>query len=398
MRPEFCILESVNYFSKVVFANPGRMKILQTPSPSASLLLLAVVALAIPLSVAEDVPLASKASQSALVADSQTMFLFEVSIAVLVGIFVIVFSFGTITNIKLARTVGTELKDILSEQFVNFGTVDGKLLLKDGQACYWFYATGRRYTSGLTVFMDLAKRMDIFSYTSHFMGRPQKDRCIFFLPLTNDFQMAPMSLFLVRKKELLRLRELQEGNPLKEVEALGADVSYMNDIPGDFLTMAEHGDIVSALLPNKIRRIIRDNAKHLISMHITDNGADWEPQSRVSKRMIRIEFTLPIKRSQIPQVLEGMATIGMHLVDAAAETVVTSSVRKKALDLRKKATMEEDRLVQKRRAEEAADRRVQKKKEEEEAVGKMSREKQLKYEEKKRKKELATRIKKATRK
>lgn len=340
----------------------------------------------------------SNPSGNPLVADKQTMMLFEVAVATLVVVFFIVFLFGMNSNKTLARSLANNLTEILSMQFEKIGVDGDKLLLKDGHSYYWFYATGRRYTSGLTVLMDLAKRMDLFSYTSSLLTTPQKDKCIFFLPLTHEFNMEPISLFLVRKKELTRLKDVNEGVSLKEVEALGAHVTEANGLPSDFVVMTEHSDVLQVLLPESIRSVIRENARHIVSVHVTDNGASWEAQSQASKRLVRVEFTLPVKSSQTSSVLEAMSALSLHLVDLAAEARITPTARKKALDLRKKAAQEGEKLVQRKRAEEAANRKQQKKKEEEEAVGKMSREKQIKYEEKKRKKEIAARMKKATRK
>lgn len=341
---------------------------------------------------------ASRGSESPLVADEQTMVLAELGMAALLVACTITFVIGSISNASLARKISGHMQDIVGPQFARVGTNSGETLLKDGQSFFWFYATGRRYTSGLTVFMDLAKRMDVFSYTSSFFSAPLKDRIIFYLPLTDDFDMEPMSLFLVRKKELARLRDLNEGVALREAEAVAARVLELNGIPVDFVCMTEHGDIATALLPERIRKLVQEHGRYINSIHLAENGASWDGQSCLTKRLVRVDFSLPMKTSLLPSVLEAMTRISLHLVDAAGEVKISSAAKKKALELRKKAVQDTERRIQKKRAEEAAERRQEKKKEEEEAVGKMSREKQMKYEEKKRKKELNARMKKATRK
>lgn len=340
----------------------------------------------------------SKRSESPLIADENTMQLFEMAMAALVVAFAITFMYGSITNRSLARKVAKLMEDLLIPEFAHLGVSSTEKLLKDGESYYWYYATGRRYTSGLTVFMDLAKRMDVFAYTSGFFSAPQKDRIIFYLPLTDDFDMEPMSLLLVRKKELSRLRELKEGAPLREAETVAANVLELNGIPVDFVCMTEHSDVATALLPERIRTLIQENGKYINSIHVAENGASWDSQCTLTKRLIRVDFSLPGKSSLLPAVLQAMLQISMHLVDAAGEVKLTPVSKKKAIELRKKAVQEAERHIQKKRAEEATTRRLEKKKEEEEAVGKMSREKQMKYEEKKRKKEINARMRKATRK
>lgn len=335
---------------------------------------------------------------SALVADKQTVLFFELFVASLVVIYVICFLYGSHQNLNLARAVAHNLRNILEYQFVSFGTEEGKTLLKDGQSYFWYHATGRRNTSGLTVFLDLAKRMDIFSYTSGLMTSPERDRVVFYLPITNDVSMDPLTLFIVKRKELDRLRNVEEGLALESVERFAGQVIDVNGFPSDLVTMTEHSDISTALLPERIRNMIARQARNLISIHVTENGAKWDAQCSVSKRLVRVEFVLPRQKSNLPDVLEDMCQIAIHFVDAVADTKMSATARKKALELRRRAQLEEEKKLQKARAEEAAARRIAKKKEEEEAVGKMSGDKQVKYEAKKRKKELNARMKKSARK
>lgn len=340
----------------------------------------------------------SRRQQSALVADENTVQLFEMAMAALVVVFTITFVVGSFTNRSLAKKITSHMEELCISQFAHTGVSSTDKMLKDGQSYYWFYATGRRYTSGLSVLMDLAKRMDVFAYSSALFSAPQKDRIIFYLPLTDDFDMEPMSLLLVRKKELSRLRELKEGVPLREAEAVAANVLELNGIPMDFVCMTEHSDVAASLLSDSIRALIQENGRYINSIHVAENGASWDSQCELTKRLIRVDFSLPAKSSLIPSVLEAMMQISMHLVDAAGEVKLNAAAKKKAIELRKKAVQEVERQIQKKRAEEAAARRLEKKKEEEEAIGKMSREKQMKYEERKRKKEMNARMRKATRK
>lgn len=336
---------------------------------------------------------------SPLVADEQTMRLFEFGVMALVAAFVVIFVLGSRSNLMLAREVAAKLEQAVSMQFAQVGTGGGKKLVRDGQSYFWFYATGRRYTSGIMVLMDFAKRMDVFSYTSSFMTSPQKDRVIMYLPITSDVNMEPMSLLLVTKKELARLRELNDGAALKAAETFAVQAMGVSGLPSDFVAMSEHPDIVTALLPDSICAIILENAKFVNSVHVAENGtARWDSQSRASSRLVRVDFNLPTRRSLLPEVVESMVKVALYLVDAAAETKLTVAAKKKAMEIRRKADQEVERIQQKKRAEEAAARRLEKRKEEEEAVGKMSREKQMKYEEKKRKKELNARMRKAIRK
>lgn len=330
--------------------------------------------------------------------DPRTMSMFEMAVAILVTAFLIIYFIGTYQNLSLARAIGTTFCKLLSEQFVRFGNEDGKKLVKDGQSYYWFYASGRKNTSGITILMDLAKRMDMFSYTSSFMANPQRDRIIMWLPITDDVAMDPMSLFLVRKKDIPRLRNVEEGIALEAAEALAAEVSEVSGLPSAFIAMTEHPDIVTTLLPEKLREIITEHARHIVSIHVTDQGAKWEPQCQLSKKLVRVEFTLPLLGNAHEGILRDMSYLALRILDLACESKLPAAAKKRAIDLRKRAVQEVEKKLQRARAEVLAAKKLEKKKEEEEAVSKMSREKQIKYEEKKRKKEFNARMRKATRK
>lgn len=347
----------------------------------------------------KEVPIpGSSSAASAWHVNSEDVRLFEYAIVAVVIVFIITFVHGGRKNLFLARSIALTLSRALSQQFAEIGTEPGKLLTRDGQSFYWFYASGRRHTSGLTVAIDLFRRMDIFAHTSSFMSTPDRDRIIYYLPISKDVQMDPLTLFIVKRKELTRLRGLDEGRLISAVEEVAADVVNISRIPYDLIVMSEHADIVSALLPESIRDIIARNAFFLLSIHVTEQGARWDSQSSMAERLIRVEFTLPFQQDRHDAVLADMARISLHLLDTIATVKISPVARKKAIELRKRVNAQREKQEQKARAEEAAARRLEKKKQEEEAVSKMSAEKQRKYEEKKRKREIAARMRKAVKK
>lgn len=333
--------------------------------------------------------------------DPQTIFLFETIVASIVVAFIITFLLGTRKNLSIASKIAQTLNHVLSHQFVQFGTKPGKALTRDGSSYYWYFASGRRYTPGLTISMDLSKRMDIFAYTSSFMSAPQKDRLVYYLPISDDVQMDSFNVFIVKRRELARLRSATDEDGQKKiasVETMAADVADVKGISSELLVMAEHPDIATALLPEYIREILTNHVASLISIHVTDQGCDWDTQSSMAQRLIRIEFTLPFLESKHALIISDMARLSLHILDTVATSKISPAAKKRVTELRKKLESEREKREQKARAEAMATKKLDKKKKEEEAVGKMSAQKQRKYEEKKRKKELADRMRKATKK
>lgn len=328
--------------------------------------------------------------------DKRSIQLFELFLVALVGVYCVVFYAGSRQNYRRASAVADSLTKLLDSQFAYFGVNDkGKRLLRDGQAVFWCHASGRRYTTGLSAMIELEPRMDMFAVLSNFIQPRARDRCTFFIPL-RDFPMEPMSLFLARKKELLRLKAIDDGKALEEVKLLAGEVVEVSGLPNDFVAMTEHPDVTTALLTDSVRKALQSFVDELQSVHVTENGAAWEPQSQASKQLIRVSFTIPSQREKVHDVLSAAVRLSTLLIETCARAKLSAVARKKAVELRKQIRSEEDRERQKKRQAEMAAEREKRKKEREEAVYKMSADKQAKYDEKKRKKAYRERLRKAT--
>lgn len=339
----------------------------------------------------------SEADASPLIADAHTVFAFELAMAALVAVFVLVFALGTYRNASLARSVADVLDVVYAHEFADLRGAGGggKRLEKDGASYYWYHASGRRNVIACTVFMDLAKRMDVFGYTSSWFMRPQKDRVVMYLPI--DADMEYMSMLVTNKKELVRLRDVQDGEAIAAVETFADTPVVLSGLSSEFVVLSEHREIVHALLKEADVDTLMKHARYLNSIHVTESGARWDSQSKAYLKLVRMDFHLPAKTSLHEGIVTDMAKLAVALVDRVAALKLSTAAKKRALQVRKNAQEEVERIRRKRRAEEAAERKQEKRKEEEEAVAKMSRDKQIKYEEKKRKKEMNARIKKMSR-
>lgn len=334
--------------------------------------------------------------------DEGTFQLFEMFMASLCMLFGVVFYVGVRNNHSLATSTAENLSRLLASQFafIGVGEVDGpknKKLFKDGHTLYYFHASGRRYARKFTAVLELSRRMDMFVLLSALFN-PQamnNDTCTFVVPLSNDFTMETLCLFLVKKKLLAKLRAKEEDETMKPVEELAGHVGPVADLPEDFTVLTEHQDVINAVLTDSIKNLLteEDVAKHFLSLHITDNGASWDSQSVNSKRLVRVSFELPKDVTLVDALVEKMTHLTLTVVDMAPKVRIAQMGKKKALDLRRKIAAEEERQKQKKRQEELAAERERAKKEREEAIYKMSADKQAKYEEKKRKKAMRNRAK-----
>lgn len=333
----------------------------------------------------------------ALDVESFNMAVFEGALAIIVLLFVVYFIFGWEKNKLLADTAVVVLNQHLESQFACLGADPSRnALVKDGPGDYIYYATGRRYTSGLTAMFHFQNRVDMLARISGLFERTVKDRCTLFLPLMNNFEMEPISFFIVKKKELERLRNAGEraANAVKKVESLAGDVNELGFLGDDFIMLSDHSDVITSMMPLSIRSTALSIAPCLQSIHVTDMGASWEPQSSDVRRLVRLVFDVPSasKVEEYDAILRPVLKIALWLVDACASVKLPSAARNRAMDLRRRTAQEEERARMKIRREEAELRRIEKRKAEDDTIAKLSSDKQAKYDEKKRKREQRARL------
>lgn len=324
-------------------------------------------------------------SSSVLATDAYTVQSFEVAAIILIFLYLLVLFLGAYRNQKLSKQITTHLTSRLQLEFARISPLE-----KDGFSTFYYHATGRRNATSLTAIYHLAPRMDLFSYAS-----PQLfvDRIVIYLPIPPDVRMPPVTLLLARRQEMPRLRAAHAGDDMKHVELCAASVVEVAEAP-NMIAMSEHAHIVSELLTPRAKALLGNLQKYMTFTHVTERGMSWEPQCRMSRRLIRVECMLPSKRSAVEGVLKELAEFSMLLLDATAGATLSLAARKKCAEVRADIVKAEEKRVQKIRAEELSRVRAEKRKEEEKNVGNLSREKQIKYEEKKRKKEIADRMKK----
>jgi Protein of unknown function (DUF1682) len=331
--------------------------------------------------------------------DSVWLYAFELMLVGLSAIFAANYVVGLRYNQALADAAVATLNPALVSQFARLGVdKDNTPLLKDGPSNFFYYATGRQFTTGLTVSMEMADRMDLFYRVANLWEASRGDQCSFLLPLTDDFAMEPISLFISRRKELERLRVAGDvtARRVKSIESLAGEVMQPAFMGDEFVILADHADVITAMLPGHIRDILASVAPSLLSIHVTDTGAPWDYQALNTTRVVHLVFKLPgsADGNAMSSVLKPMTTLAMHFVDACAKVKLSPAARTRGTELRRAAKADEEKRRMKQRREDAEQRKVEKRLAEEEKVSKLSAAQQAKYDEKSRKRELAKRMRK----
>lgn len=338
--------------------------------------------------------------------DPRGMSTLEGILTMAVILFVINFVQGFRVNMGLIPQLIAVMDPILETQFSKLGIDDaGTRFIKDGACDFVYYATGRRYATCLTAAFELQNRQDLFARVARLFQSSMKDRCVLSIPLAADYPMEPVSLLLVKSRELERLRNSGERTSacLRAVEEIAGEVGSFTSLPGKFHVLADHEGVVSAVLNKRIVSRLEPIASGLHSLQITDSGNGWDIYSeQVGPRFVRIVFDLPVTGVyDMRAVLEPMLGVAVDLVDMSANMKLAPAARTRAVELRKRAEEQRQKQRQKELREANEEKRLEKKRAAEKASDEKtagSAAKQAKAAEKKRKLELKQRIKKASRK
>lgn len=325
----------------------------------------------------------------------------ELALAIFSAVFLVNFVLGWRANSGIGDKAVSILNPTLLPQFAKIGIDEKTALVKDGPADFCYYASGRRYCTGIYAWMELQNRQDLFARILRVFQPSMDDRCVLTVPLSLD-NMEPISLFLVKPAELKRLKGGGETPSacVKAIEDIAGEVRQLASLPGKFHVLTDHEGVISAVLTDKIMSKIEPIASHIHSIQVTDSGRGWDMVSRqAGTHYVRAVFDM--KPDDIDVVLKEMTEAVLMLVDAAANVKLPAAARTKAAALRKRiaAKREKERLAIAR--EEASERRAKEKRAAEEAkmeALKGSAAKQAKFEEKKRRQEVKQRMKKAQQK
>ncbi|GER54963.1 hypothetical protein STAS_32593 [Striga asiatica] len=196
-------------------------------------------------------------------------------------------------NLALAWASKFATKDsIFYKNFSLLGvgeTDDSPLLLQEGKNVFKFYASGRRFCSGLVATMELKSRHDLISRLYN-MVVPCKDEITFEVYMNDDamdhvvFAMARKKLAKTMQKEMRDLQRfaglVNPPNGRKWVTDELQVVSESKEVAGDLITDVVLDQVFGEKVFDKF-------GKGFISMHISDQHVGS------AKKMLMFKFALP---------------------------------------------------------------------------------------------------------
>lgn len=337
--------------------------------------------------------------------NTQNLILLEIFLAILTVSFVLNFFRGRRKNAAISQQVLSSLLPLARQEFSHVGVDEsGTGVQMDGFCDGYIYASGRRYTTGMTAALELRNRQDLLATLSRLVQPSMADRCTLTLPLAAGHAMEPVSLLLAKPKELERLRnDLRPSACVKAVEDMAGEVQTVRSIPGEFTVLADHDGVVNAVLSSEVRGLISPVAKYVHFVQITESGKGWDAYAEAAgERFVRVVFDIPDEgQTEMDAVVQRMVMLAVLLVDMSASLSLGKAAKAKAVALRNRIAVEKEKERQALLRKEAEERKNEKKKEEAEAAERRvagDSKKQAKAAEKERKREIKQRMKKATRK
>lgn len=265
----------------------------------------------------------------------------EYAALVFIAVYLANFIGGSRKNKRIAQNWYRTYEDWFKTQFASTSP-----LQKDSQFTYKFYASGRRYCTGMLVTLNLRKRHDLFSLMME-AGGANEDSIVIEIPMMED-DMEPFVFAITRKKAE---KKMKKNN--KDLDNLSLSIKS-KIIPESLALLTDTPDLEIAFLDERSCRTI--GLEWFRSLHFTDSGS---VKFNASTKVLRFQFRLPTDVSQLRVLIE----MAIFFVDRVANTKLSSVAKQKNLTKRKQVAEREFKAGHQQRLEAAAKRKEERKEE-----------------------------------
>ncbi|CAA0814062.1 Protein of unknown function (DUF1682 [Striga hermonthica] len=289
-------------------------------------------------------------------------------------------------NLALAWASKFATKDsVFDKNFSLLGvgeTDDSPLLLQEGKNVFKFYASGRRFCSGLLATMELKSRHDLISKLYN-MVVPCKDEITFEVYMNDDamdhvvFAVARKKLAKTMQKEMRDLQRfaglVNPPNGKKWVTDELQIVSESKEVAGDLVTDVVLDQVLGEKAFDKF-------GKGFISMHFSDQHVGS------AKKVLVFRFALPDANNMAD--MTRLVALVPYYIDLIGRYKLSSHARAKTEASRTKVAQEIYRELQNARQEALQKKKAEQRKKLEEAETKLSAEALRKREAKERARQM----------
>ena len=322
----------------------------------------------------------------------QTDFTYELIAGVIILLYGFTYFWGSAVNSRKALTWVKKFRSLYTEQFVEIGNATNtnqttnnpsELLLKESQASFYMFASGRANCRGVTTEIQLRPRQDLLSMCLEFLN-PTNDILKLEVCLGKD-TMDPFIFAILPKrgaKDLLKEGDLKDYSPKeRKVESL----------PESLACYCDNGEVQSVLLNQSATEIIKKHLKCFHSLHFTDKYT-MPPLGMIkpSRMVLCFKFKI-LSEAKDPgmESLKQLLKFAFRYIDLVVEKTRLSAKAKAKAEKARAIVLKKKLSKSKEEREEAFQKRRDAKfKAQQEKYKRMSAREQEKFDEKQRKKEI----------
>ncbi|KAL7119620.1 hypothetical protein ACP275_02G074000 [Erythranthe tilingii] len=261
-------------------------------------------------------------------------------------------------------------------------TDDSPLLLKECQNIFKFYASGRRFCTGMLATMELKSRHDLISRLYN-MVVPCKDEITFEVYMNDD--AMDHVIFALARKKLAKTMQKEMGD-LQRFAVLVAPPSGRKSVAEELQLVSESKEVAGDLITDVVLdQVFGDKAfekfgKGFISMHFSDQHLGS------NKKMLVFKFAIPDANNMAD--MTRLVALVPYYIDIIGRYKVSSQARTKTEAARSKVAQELYKELQNARQEALQQKKAEQRKKLEEAQSKLSAEALRKKEAKERSRQM----------
>lgn len=299
-------------------------------------------------------------------------------------LFVLFYKGGDLYNYRKVSSFLAGVKDVLEENFAQFGVGDGKLFIKDSAESYSSYASGRENIEKVNISFKLAPRQNIFlwimetgfSFFTESVPAPT-DRVQIVITPSGDYEN-----FIAAIVSKIGMSDHRKFNYFLAL----TKTSDSEKLPESFVFMSEVTEFHEKTLTQKLASSLTLGLASVVKFIAFTDQPNEKPEAirdLFPRRRVVLSLNLTNNKQELKEVSDILASV-FDIVDQLSEKQITfkpEAVRKvvknRELEIQKIQKLEEEL---KKEAE--ADERAKLKKQEREKFRNLSREEQMKAEKK----------------
>lgn len=284
----------------------------------------------------------------------------EITIVLGMVVYLLNYLFGKMKNWQIAKEWYTTNKELLTKNFEVVGKGDEEIpLVKESDAAFSLWATGRQNCNGMAVVIKTQRRNDLLSLTLNVIT-PSTDSVTLSFHLGST-DMESFVLAVAKKKAASKMvKELNDIINFCPTPRRGENYG----LPSSFLVLSEGSEATSAVINQSFVEVLKKFEPFIESVHVTDQYTgikeDYAESEAVEvpdpTAMLFCTFTGTNMKAH-----EALTGFALQLLDRVSRVKLSKEAKEKAVKARSKVAQSVMKLSHAQRQEAAQAKKEAKK-------------------------------------